>query len=64
MLTRIDRAILIAQATGRPVKPAARIVDEVLARAGYSRTARRKLIADARSVEAHGAPDFQERNAP
>lgn len=62
MLTR-DAAEMVALATGRKIRPAVRVIDHMLAAAGVTKAARRKLISEALD-KSDSAPRHHERTAP
>lgn len=62
MLTR-DAAEMVALATGRKIRPAVRVIDHMLAAAGLTKTARRKLISEALG-KSDNVPRDHERTTP
>jgi hypothetical protein len=46
MLTR-DAAEMVAHVTGRKILPAVRVIDRILAAAGFTKSARRQMISEA-----------------
>ena len=49
-MSRLETARLVAAAQGKPIPSAVRLIDRALARAGQTRSERRRLIADLKSA--------------
>ncbi|EAQ36948.1 hypothetical protein NB311A_07358 [Nitrobacter sp. Nb-311A] len=62
MLTR-EAAEMVARASGRKIIPVARVIDRLLAEAGYSKAVRRRMISEVRG-EMDNAPRDHERTVP
>lgn len=62
MLTR-DAAEMVARATGREVLPTVRVLDRLLAEAGFSKAVRRRMISEAFG-KLDSVPRDHERIAP